>query len=376
MASISKHGDRWRIRYRNRGERAIRSRTLPRDASRADAERARREIEEAIDRTGRWERAPAAAADVAELVEAWLEDRAQETPWRRAAAGKTLANYRRILVGFEAHLRGRAGSVAPSALNRRAAQAWLASRMEDGLAPATLRMHHAVLSSWWRWAHEEHPQLVPPASLPSVRAAPPRRVSAPSWEQIDSLLGVLNPNRCEPLIRTVWICRFTGLRIGQVQRLCWRDYAADVAGGGPGLHIGAELAKTAEEGAMDRWVPVHPALAAAMAEWRSRDGARAAPERLVVGAATAEPNKTLVDAWRRAGVPSDLWAGHSSHVFRKRFISALVEAGTADAVIDHLVGHAPVGVRTRHYVDPMAIFPAAARALAVIPPVRRAGAEG
>lgn len=41
-----------------------------------------------------------------------------------------------------------------------------------------------------------------------------------------------------------------------------------------------------------------------------------------------------------------------THTFRSGFIANMAAAGVSDAVLDHLVGHAPGSVRGMHYATP------------------------
>ena len=56
-----------------------------------------------------------------------------------------------------------------------------------------------------------------------------------------------------------------------------------------------------------------------------------------------------------------------THCFRSGFMACLAEAGVSDAVLDHLVGHAPGTVRGKHYASPSLGSPH--RAVALIPPL-------
>jgi hypothetical protein len=78
---------------------------------------------------------------------------------------------------------------------------------------------------------------------------------------------------------------------------------------------------------------------------------------------------TVRKAWERSGVAEERWKGHPTRMFRKRLISHMTEQGISDAAIDHLVGHAPQGIRNRHYVDPRAFWPVLKAAVATLPPL-------
>ena len=373
MASVAKQGSKWTIRYRNRGDENPRRFTCPEGTTKREAQTLAKEIDLAVKKRGAWHQASAAPKDLRMLLEAYLEARQEDDLEWRAATPKTIANYRGILTSLVDHL---GTAPQPHTLRKASVRKWLKARKADGVMPSTLSMYRAVVSTWWRWCHEKDPEHVPAPSLPTVSVPPRPKVRVPTFAEMDALLAQLNPNRCAGLIRAILICRYQGLRIGQARGLTWADWTTDYEKRGPALHIGGELAKTEEEAALDRWVPVHPALHRLLLSWRLVDG-RPDPSEPIVGGKIGRPggeSHTLAPAWRRAEVPEEKWKGHSSHVFRKRFISALVENQVAGEVISYLVGHVPkqADIQETHYVDPDARFPLAKIALKRIPEV---GAE-
>jgi len=202
--------------------------------------------------------------------------------------------------------------------------------------------------------------------MPRVHLPPPKQVLAPTWTEADSMLEQLT-DRARSVRRTATIARFTGLRCSQAAATTWADFSVDWEGRGPALHV--RVTKTEQEAALNRWVPLAPALAHRLLQWKMLDG-RPGDDALIIGAPLPrDPGDTVGAAWSRAGVPEDRWRKRPFHSLRKRFLSHMVEAGVSDAAIDYLVGHVPKGVRARHYVDPRALWPAMKQAVATIPDI-------
>ena len=70
-------------------------------------------------------------------------------------------------------------------------------------------------------------------------------------------------------------------------------------------------------------------------------------------------------------MPEDQWAGHPSHVFRKRFITTLDLARVRERVSDYLIGHARKDVKGRSYIVGQELWPEMKEAVALIPVVEK-----
>ncbi len=366
--SVHQRGDRWRVRYRNKGEKNPRSFSMPKGTTRREAERLDREIKLTIDTAGAWFPARAAPVDLEQLVDAYIRERTAGTAEKPAARPATLRMYqtvlRQLFLGF---CRGRAVAAPGLAvLNRDAVSGFLAQRRAKGSKPGTLSAYARMIRAFWGWAARQYPANVALVDMPRVHMPPSKQVLAPTFEEIDRMIAQLT-ERAEEVRRAALIMRFTGLRVSQAGGFAWDDHDPDWEGRGPALHM--RVTKSEQESALDRWIPVAPPLAHLLLAWKMRDGRPEGDAAIVGPAMPRDPHSTTGEAWARAEVPEDRWRGHPGRVFRKRFISHMVEAGVSDAAIDHLMGHAPQGVRARHYVDPRAFWPILTAAVATIPPL-------
>lgn len=368
MASVSRQGKRWTVRFRNKGDRNPRRYTLPAGIGKRAAEAKAREIQLAIDRDGFWAPAKAPPATLDAAVEAYIDARTAGTAARPAAKPSTLKMYdvvlRRLLLPF---LRGRASTAALRDLDLDRVRGLLDERHRRGASARTLLVYRSIIGGFWKWARAEFgAEHIAPVALPDLARPADREVVAPSYGEIDRMIAAL-PDRCATLRRTCLILRYTGLRISQAARLEWRDILADHEGLGPALHIRPELGKSRQEAAMNRRIPLHPELRRQLLEWRLADGRPDDDALLIRAPLPRTARDTLRAAWKRAGVPEEKWAGHPSHVFRKRFITTLDLARVRERVIDYLIGHARKDVKGRSYIVGQELWPEMKKAVAGIP---------
>lgn len=363
MANVTKQGDKWTIRYRCNG--AQRRHTLPDGTSKRDADKLAREIQHTIDTTGSWEPLGDSVVTLDGLHKCYVAGRTNE-----GARPATLRGYE-VIGRFVAFARGRAKIATIDRLNRATVSDWLGTIRAGGATPTTVANYSRKIRAWWGWANDAYPAQVPPPHMPKIKAPRPPVVRAPSWEQIDAMIsglsGRVRGRKYEPVAvrRAMLLQRYTGLRVGQAGHLQWSDFEADLDGHGPAINISPALAKTAQEAEANRWIPVHADLHRMLLKWRMEDGRPAAG--LICGEVPQDIHDTVNGAWRRSGTPAERYKGHPTHALRKRLISHMVEQGASDSAIDLLVGHSPKGVRTRHYVDPLALFPVLKAAVATIP---------
>jgi len=367
MASVDQRGKRFSVRYRNQGDASPKRHSLPRGATRREAERLAREIQTTIDKRGWWEapreQAAAALADGAptnleELVEAHINHAAE-----LGRAENTLRVKRSALRPLWKFIRGddkRRAPPAIGALTLRNVERYLAD-VRKRRTESTANGYGRQVAAFWKWAHERWPDLVPVVHMPRLEAPPPALVLAPTFDEVDRMVAQLS-SRAEGVRRMMLIQRWQGVRVSQAGALEVGDFVEDWHGLGPALQI--RKGKSRREKAQARWVPVAPDLAKRLRSWCA---GRPADE-VLVGRVPRDPADTVGKAWERAGlqVPSQ-----PTHAIRKRFISHLVEQGASDAAIDYLVGHAPKGVRSRHYVDPRAFWPQLLKAIKTIPPLTK-----
>lgn len=363
MASVTKQGSKWTIRYRANG--AQRRHTLPAGSSRREAERLARAIQYSIDTTGAWEPLGQSAVNLDGLYELYLRERAAD-----GARPATLRGYE-VIRRFIDFARGRAKVATIDRLTRATVADWLGSIRGGGAGPTTVKNYAKKIRAWWGWAFDAYPADVPQPHMPKVQAPAPPVVRAPTWGQIDAMIsglsGAVKGRKYEPVAvrRAMLIQRYTGLRVGQASAIRWSNFETDLDGLGPALNISPAIAKSAQEAQANRWIPAHADLFKMLLQWRMEDGRPS--DGLICGSVPRDIHDTVNRAWSRSGTPIDRYKGHPTHAIRKRLISHMVEAGISDSAIDHLVGHSPKGVRSRHYVDPLVLFPVLKQAVATVP---------
>ncbi len=366
--SIEWRGGRPNIRWRNKATRKRERFAMAKGTPRREAEAMDRKVQNAVREHGFWAPARSAPVDLEQLVDRYIAERTEGTIERPAAKPRTLMLYETVLRRqFLAHCRGTSSKAPPLfMLDKQPVSEFLEKKRKEGRHPGTVHNYARGIRAFWGWAREAYPEHVFEVRMPRVHVPPPRRVLAATYGEIDRMLAQLT-DRGDRVRRAVLIQRFTGLRIEQVGSFVWDDFDGDWEGLGTALHV--RVGKSAQETALDRWIPVAPPLTRLLLAWRMADGRPDGDVRIVGGPLPRDVSITVRKAWERSGVPEERWKGHPTRAFRKRLISHMTEQGISDAAIDHLVGHAPRGVRARHYVDPRAFWPVIEAAVATLPPL-------
>lgn len=267
--------------------------------------------------------------------------------------------------------------------------AWAGTRGMGGEgygAGTVYQTAHTVLDAWgWaadqgRWATLPAPPYNRRAHLPPNPTYGPPTDTA-TWAEMDAaiarigaLRGGASPNVAAARGMAI-VQRFTGLRLFQAAGLLLED--CDRAGGTLLVRRG----KSQREAALMRRVAVSPHL------WVALEDVLAARTSGPLFPEEGRPNAPMVSyrnttryvmrAWEQAveegaaratvARPPNRAKASPTHCFRAGFMANLAEAGVNDAVLDHLVGHAPGSVRGKHYASPS--LEMQRRAVAVIPPL-------
>lgn len=349
MASITKRGGKWWVRWREGGKN--RSETV---RTKKEALDLRLDVEDALRRDGRYvPRGPdPSPTRLAVMLDAYLADSA-----RRHAPATTL-KLSHLLEGF----RRWAGSVGVDALSFE-----LLSRYHDVVAapdagrhgrtrhPRTVVKHFLAVEQAWKWAWQRQARGmfkgVPQPDSLKLKAPRHERMPAPTWAQMDACIAAAGGWQRDLYV----VLRCTGLRVEQAMRLTWEDVDLDAAT----LRIRPELGKSDSE-KRGRTVPLAPALVDELATWGRREGWLVPCDR---SQRHGRPRDAAA-AWERAGVPPVLWTGSPHKAFRRGFHSELTRAGHKDAA-EYLVGHDD-GIR-EHYIDPNALH--LREAVALVPRV-------
>jgi integrase len=297
--------------------------------------------------------APGPTLDLRVVGRAFVADR------RGHVTDDRIERYERALEQFFRWLEAQSDvpGLQPQALTRARLQAWHVE-LRKRLGDATVYTRLTIIQAWWAWACEsdEYGAVMPPARrLRVTRPGPPATI-APSWAEMDACIRAC-PGWLRPLAT---VLRFTGLRVRQALRLRRDD--VDLEAGV--LHIRPELGKSRQE-RRGRYVPLSPHLVAMLRKWPEDNGGWLITWPSLDRVANRHAMRS---AWTDTGIAPAKWRGRPHHAFRKGFHTGLVAAGAHADAIDHLVGHAAIGVRGV-YTDPTALPLKAA--VALIPPLRR-----
>ncbi|MCC7382237.1 MAG: site-specific integrase [Deltaproteobacteria bacterium] len=236
------------------------------------------------------------------------------------------------------------------------------------LSIATVRryMQHAL--RLWNWAYDEAEELGIEVAAPRTVRLPEATqspVRAPTWAEMDRAIALLR----EPLRTLAVILRCTGLRVSQGLRLEWRDL--DLKRGL--VTIRGELGKSTAE-RRGRIVPLAPVLRRFLAARYTACVREACGARFIVelaGERRTLGTREIKKAWRRAGVPEELWKGQSWHAFRKGLETALIASGAHPQAVEVLLGHKFAG-QLANYVDPRKL--PLEHAVSLVPPLTLAAA--
>lgn len=338
MASIEERDGAYRVRWRNPGERVVRSRKCP---SRGVAKRVAAEIEAAAALGRAWPD-PSARVDplLGRLVEAWLVDlaRVSRAPRTIARAHATMS----VFVPWVAARVGREPTVSDLTIGL--VEAWDGERAAKSVA--TRRTDVWAICAVWAWGYgrDEWRGGMGRPTRPVMPAMPRSRPTAPTWEQMDAVLEQARHGRREWLRRAVTLMRGLGWRITQVIGLSWADVDLDACT----ISLPGRLGKTAQERA-GRTVPMAPWLRDELRSWLPRKGPLV-PQPQPRGHIA----RLVGELWAAAGVPETVWRQRPDHAFRIGLISGLTRARADVEAVEFYVGHAALGVRG-HYVDPEAL---------------------
>jgi integrase len=155
-------------------------------------------------------------ATVDELLDAWLRELE-----RIGRAPSTIASYRKIAA---AHVRPILGPVKARDITVRQLADHLASMTEGGLAPNSVRLVHACLSSAfsqaarWEWVDKDPTKLVRGPSLQNKRPV------IPTTDDVARLLA--GAERCgrSEMAAAIWLAATTGVRRGELCGLRISDF--------------------------------------------------------------------------------------------------------------------------------------------------------
>lgn len=349
MAHYTKRGSKFWVRWREGGRGGInRSITV---STEREARRKVDEIEEAIERDGRYEpRRAGSSSHLSVILTDYVADCA-----RRLRPG-TVRNYAQQLELFRTWLPkgARAEDLSFALLTDYHVHLgdWKSGRHLHARSPNTIHKHLQIIEQMWEWAWKRQARGtyhgVPQPDSLELRREPAEVALAPTWAQMDAMIDK----------STGWqrdlhfLLRCTGLRVQQAMRLLWDD--VDLRQGK--VHIRGELGKSTQE-RRGRWIPLAPVLVHELEGWGRREGyvlrCDRAPNPKYPGKEREARARDAGRAWKRAGVDPAIWKGSPHHSFRDGFVSGLKRLGADNEAVEYLVGHSR-GIRDV-YADPSAL---------------------
>ncbi len=361
MATYTKRGDKYLVRWKELfvtvrpdgseiREWKDRGRTVPTERN---AKQLVAEVEGLQSMGRRWRET--AAATLGALCDAFTATAVNPS------TRKTRGSYLRSFTAW-------AGRDRPvSALSASLLDAYAASLPSEGRAAATRHRKVLEVEAAWRWGRGR-PDLFPgvpePVKVTSKQSgggsvqptAPVVRLAAPTIEDVDTMRAALRPGyRYRELTgRIALLLRYTGLRVSQAVGLRWSDVRLEGTGGaGPYMIVraGARGAKASK----GRAIPLHPGLAAALAEWGPGDGGLVfdpGPDAGPFWTDGEAVRDALTTAWEASGVDRSKWSvseaereagdrahGSPTHAIRAAVKVHLLRAGVSDTLADYFVGH-------------------------------------
>jgi site-specific recombinase XerD len=214
-------------------------------------------------------------------------------------------------------------------------------RQQKKFGGSAMKLARCALRSFFRdchhvpdWTVFEEVRIAPPQTLPLVLAR----------EQVAALLGAVQQPRYRTALTLIY---HTGLRVGEAVRIQVRDLR-DTHTGHPRLHV------RCGKGGKDRYVPLAPAMVAALrawwqthrhptflfpgptSGWRERAQPAAAAQRAATHLSVSAVQNTFRLARATAGLPVEA----TVHTLRHCYATHLLEEGVSLRLISQYLGHA------------------------------------
>lgn len=274
---------------------------------------------------------------VGEYLSHWLRDSA--APRVRASS---LAYYERVLRPVREQL----GGVALRALSPMHVQALLRELEERGVSPRGRQMTYTVFRTAMRDSVRMRLLAANPLDAVSRPRAPRPEVRALNSEQTRALLDAASGDPLEALYA---LAVATGLRLGELVGLQWRDVELEAAT----LYVrraavedrkGRVAFAEPKTSRSRRQVDLPPFAVSALERHRARLGATPHPHRLVFTTADGLPlrranlhRRSFKPLLRRAGVPDVPF-----HALRHTAATLLLAAGVNPKIVQERLGHSTV----------------------------------
>lgn|GEM_PF-790572 len=259
--------------------------------------------------------------------------------------GKSLvsdARAPRTLGKYKAAIRELASFLEPSRVTKIAQitpahiDAWRAEQLETR-DPATVYDKAVTVMQLCKWAASRKLILENPLAGMKLHRPPKKHKPCPTSAQVEALLAAAEP----PLKQWLTILAFTGMRVGELQRLATED--VDLADGW--IHIRSRPGAQTKTG-QSRKVPIHPRVRSTL-ESRPKPASgwyftAAKCSRYPDGGHWINPkgvNDGLCRLLKNLGMPAGRRSGFVTHSLRHFFETFTVNAGIPQRVIDTWLGH-------------------------------------
>ncbi len=283
------------------------------------------------------------AFNLDDLLERYLRHLRAE----KRASAYTVRNYEATLKRFSAFLAAHLGrKVDAGALERLELidyRAFLASRREEGLGPASLKLELSALRGLFRFLRKRFDignDAIDAMRGPKLKEKLPRPVEAHAALRLIEAAGEGDK---EPWIAARDVAMFTllygaGLRISEALSLTIRDMPV-----GDALRITGKGSKT-------RLAPILPAVKAALGAYLElRPAATAAGDPVFLSARGKKLSARVVQLeMRRLARGLGLDASATPHALRHAFATHLLAAGGDLRSIQELLGHASISATQRY----------------------------
>lgn len=254
---------------------------------------------------------------------------------------RDLQDFREYLLGGRTALDAQGGQVDPGAITADHILNYLAAVMRTA-SRATVQRRLFAIKAFFRWREVMH-----------GKPSPARAMRSPKVEK--RLPQVLNEDAVNSLVegdagattaaalrnRAIFeVLYSTGLRVGELTGLCWRDIDEE---------LGMVMVRSGK-GNKDRLVPIGEPAIDALRAWRAAMPAETTPDAPVItnlrgGRLTA---RSVQNIFARRMMQSGLGAGLTPHGLRHCFATHLLNAGADLRSIQEMLGHSSLQTTQRY----------------------------
>lgn len=290
---------------------------------------------------------------VASWAEIWAQRRIDKGKWTNAKLDKTALQRHVVEASITVHRKQIAlGRLRLEEVRVLHIRAWLEAMEAKQLAANTVLSTYSLMNRMFRAAVREEllsgtPCLLERGELPQLGEQEPDGRPEDAVFTLRELEQLISDKRL-PLDRRVGyaISLLGGLRQGELAALTWADYDSTLEPLGR-LYVSKSYTRRnkrvkSTKSGVTRWVPVHPALAALLAEWQLSGwshmlGRRPQREDLLL------PNRAgrfLTDLNLWGNLQSDLkllsWRPRTFHDTRATFITYAIAGGASWELLKHI----------------------------------------